>query len=517
MAERVTHHCCSRRSVLLGTLGVAAATLTPAGLARAAAADAPRLRDGGPPQVGGMSVLAGSLHDHSTDSDGDARTELIADYVHRFHRQLALDFLSFTEHSDFFPNAPLRAAGSAPAPDVDAENVWPHIRKVTDSFTGDGFTLLRGFEWTNDQQNHLNVIESSLWDRRVEDLQMDRFWAWLAANPNPDVTGTGLGFGGNDGIGQFNHPASKGPLNWDDYDFDAAAARVMGTIEIREGSAGWYWFALAKGWTVGPVQNADYHPWAASKVLANATPGDRSAPGRYPYHRSLVVATDGSRAAIVTGLKARRTTATEQPDLWATLRGPGGAWQGSTVGGAPGQPLELLVDAGTEGSALARVEIVTDGVTADYAEFFGPNGPCVPSAIDNPGLDCSQHTAAYELQRAKFAASGGQVTFKGGKDTPPAGRTLPAVPLSGPRAQVRIPVTVPTTTSTRPDGKHFFYAVVTRADGARAITSPVFVAAGGPTPVVPEVPVAAALPLAGVALGAAYLALRGRSQADPVT
>ncbi len=449
--------CCalpSRRTVLLGGLSAAALAGLPSAWATSPGSDGrPRLRAGGPADVDGLLVLAGSLHDHSTDSDGDAPSAQVADFVSSRREELGLDFLSLTEHSDFFPAS---LAGADP---------WGRSRSVTDAHSGDGFTMLRGFEWTNDQQDHLNVIESSNWVRRGEEVVMTPFWSWLAAQPTVDPTGLGGAFGGADGIGQFNHPASKGPLNWDDYAYDAGAAAVMATIEVRERSLGWYWFALAKGWTVGPVQNGDFHPWAASGLLANPTPGaSAGGPASYPAERTLVLAERNDRASIVAALKARRTTASERPDLWATLRGPGGVWQGSTVAAGPGDEVELVVEAGTGSSRLATVQIVTDGVADDLAFFYG----------DNDQGPHSQHTGAYALQHARFVASGGRATRKGGIDTPPPGRTLPVVALHGDRDRVRLTVRVPSHASTRPDGAHFLYAIVTRADGARAVTSPLF-------------------------------------------
>lgn len=494
--------CCSRRTLLKGAAGAGALLLSPSTIGRALAAAAPVLRVGGPPMVGGLLGLGGSFHDHSTDSDGDAASEVIASYLLDHHDEMGLDFLSFTEHSDLFPAS---RAGADP---------WGRSRSVTDRFTGGGFTMLRGFEYTNDQENHLNVIESGNWLGHKDELTMKVFYDWLATQPISDGDGTGLVYGGADGLGQFNHPSSKGPLNWDDYALDTRVAAQMATLEVREGAFGWYWFALSQGWTLGPVMNADYHNWAGNGVLANGSPGDRSTGTRSRYDdlRTIVFATGNSRAEILAGVRERRTTASEQPDLWASLRGPGEAWQGSTVLAEPGQTLELVVDAGTQASALKDVRIVTDGSVEDFALFYRANDSCVPDLTSNdPDFGCNQHTPGYVEQERRFQATGGRATYKGTMDAAPGARTSTPRQLTGQRETVTVPVTVPTRAATRPDGKHFCYALVTRADGARAVTSPLFVASG-PPPVVPEVPYAAALPLAALAVGgAAYAATRTRS------
>jgi hypothetical protein len=464
---------CSRRSFLrLGALAGGALIARPALASPASTADVPVLRSGGPAQVGGLQVLAGSLHDHSTDSDGDAPSETIATYVRAHARELGLDFLSLTEHSDLFPGS---SAGADP---------WGRSLDVCTRYSGDGFAFLRGFEWTNDQQNHLNVIGSQGWVRRDEAFTMAPFWRWLASEPGPVVSPLAPSLGGADGWGQFNHPSSKGPLNWDDYALDAPAAERMATIEVREGAAGWYWFALLRGWTVGPVMNADFHPWAASGLLANTAPGRQAGgSGFYPGLRTLVVARDASVGALMEGLGARRSAASSAPDLWATLRTTEGAWMGSTVelrGGGPKKPhpqgkprkdrpgvLELVVDAGTRDSAITSVELVQDLPLDDRvaAHYFRSN------ALGEEG----QHTLAYVEQQRRYELSGGRATFKGSQDAPPPGATLPAVPWEAGARTLRLTWEPPATASPRPDGKHWVYAVVRRADGHRVTTAPLLV------------------------------------------
>lgn len=444
---------CSRRS-LLG-LGAVAGVGMIARPALAAPPGAPVLRPFGPPRIGGRRVVSGSLHDHTTDSDGDAPSDVVAAYVRAHARELGLDFLSLTEHSDLFPGA------------VGGPDPWSRSAQVCARYTGDGFAFLRGFEWTNDQQNHLNVLGSAGWTRRDEAFSMAPMWQWLARRPEPVTSPVLPSLGGADGVGQFNHPSSKGPLNWDDYAFDAGAAGRMATIEIREQAAGWYWFALARGWTVGPVMNADFHPWTASGLLANPAPGaSTDAAGFYPGHRSLVVADDVTPAALLAALAARRTAASERPDLWATLRTGEGAWMGSTVGAEPGSAVQLVVDAGTAAGRLASVTLVQDRPFDDVvAGHYYADNPFVRTKQD-------QHQAAYAEQHRRYVASGGRATFKGGLDASPPGTVALVRPWQPGERTARFRWTVPTSASPRPDGAHWVYAVVTRDDGARVTTAP---------------------------------------------
>lgn len=480
--------------------------------AATAGADPASLRPAGPAQVGPWKVLSGSLHDHTTDSDGDTDSPTVAAWVSAHHKALGIDYDTFTDHSDFFP-----VAYSNTAAPVDQ---WSRQAQLDAQYTNppDGFSLLRGFELTNDQENHLNVIGSQNWTSRFSaageaSLRMEPFYKWLSTAPVVDPTGRGLGYGGADGVGQFNHPGDKGALNWDDYAYNADAAKVMSTIEIRgdqsvsanglsHSDAGWYWFALSQGWTVSPTMNWDWHNWQANHVIdPGATPGANCGDDHsLPCQRSLVLAGADTPDAIMAALKARRTSASELPDLWATLRS-GDTWQGSTVEAAPGQRLKLTIDAGTSTGSLRSVDIVADNGVSPFPYYYGDNAPCDVTEPPDPGdptQNCdpenfshSQLTISYVEQHRRYATSGGHATRKARIDGPPPGTVVATVPLSGTRDKATVSVTVPVDPSIRPDGKHFYYAIVhadapaasgAPAGAARAWTGPILTSGlGSPT------------------------------------
>jgi hypothetical protein len=489
------------------------------------AGTAPSLRPGGPAQVGPWRVLAGSLHDHSTDSDGDSAAEAIAKWLATHRGEIGIDFATLSDHSDFFPlsggvfEKPATDAGIPPnvppnspppippctaartgrvaayspeatcgsyLPDPDdptyAADLWARQGLLSQVYASPEFSFLRGFEWTNDQQNHLDVLLSSNWTSRAVTgdaaFSMAPFWQWFAAAPLPDPTGHGLGFGGGDGVGMFNHPGDKGALNWDDYGLDAHSLARMALIEIHgdqsrggrgASDAGWYWFALAKGWVVSPVMNWDWHEWASGGVLSNETPGAAyGVDDHLPGQRSLILAADARASSIREALLARRTSASETPDLWATLRCRG-AWQGSTIDARPGDRLHLLVDVGSDTEPLTHLEIVGDnGVGAD--SYYGDNSSW--SSFH------SQLTPSYLVQHERYVASGGHATRKARIDSPPTGTVVATVDLSGvgSRGTIAVEVDVPTAPSPRPDGRHFFYAVAFAGDSAapaRCWTGPI--------------------------------------------
>lgn len=414
----------------------------------------PSLRPAGPPQLRNLFILSGSLHDHTTDSDGDTASADVATWWSLNHQAIGIDFATFSDHSDFFP-----ATYGTTTP-----NPWTRQAALIAQYSGPGFTILRGFELTNDQENHLNVIDSQNWTGRFETLEptltMTPFWDWLGADPMTDLTGDGLGYGGGDGVGQFNHPGDKGALNWDDYALNSGVLDKMALIEVhgdqsRAGmgtsDAGWYWFALSQGWNVSPVMNWDWHPYTASGVVTNPNPGSNcGVAGFLPCQRSLVLAESNSHDAIIAALKLHRTSATELPDLWATLRTRDGFWQGSTVKGMPGAPLRLQLDAGSSTVPLTRVDIVSDNGVSPYPYYYGDNAPCSVDGCDPEQVDHAQLTPSYVEQHRRYVVSNGHATRKARIDSPPSNTVIASVPLSGNRASRPITVAIPAGPSPRP-------------------------------------------------------------------
>ena len=491
----------SRRALLQGGIALGVGLTLPGRAFQAMGAalipSRPSLRPGGPPRIGPYRVLAGSLHDHTTDSDGDTAYERVVSFLADHREDLGLDFCTVSDHSDFFPVPYQRIADGAPSLDpgvAPVPDLWHRQGATAAQYRGHEFSLLRGFEWTNDQENHLNVLLSQNWTSRAvtgdASLHMLPFWTWLAATPIPDPSGTGLGFGGGDGVGMFNHPGDKGALNWDDYAFDAGAAARMALIEVHgsygrggrlDSDAGWYWFAMSRGWHVSPVMDWDWHNWSSDGVVSNPTPGAGYDDGNtfLPGQRSLVLATDSLPESIREALLARRTTATEIPDLWATLRGPHGQWQGSFIEAESGQRLRLRVDAGSPTEPLLGVQIVSDNGLTGHDHYYGDNP-------DWASTGHSQLTISYVEQHRRYVMNG-DATLKrlpGGRrhDGPPDGTVVASAPLSGTRDHTYVEVRVPAAPSPRPDGRHFFYAIVYAGRPefpARAWTGPLLVTRGG--------------------------------------
>lgn len=443
-------------SLVLSALALAFAIALPGffGASARAQTSAATLRPGGTPHSGGLLVLAGSLHDHSTDSDGDASSAAVAAWEFAHRSELGIDFGALTDHADLMPFAIREPFGGS---------VWKRQAKLEERYTREGFSFLRGFEFTSDQENHVNVIGSPgyLGGLHENELTLRSLYHWLATR--------------DAGVAQFNHPSAKGALQWDNLAFVPTVAANVATIEIygdqgfsnwnlTHSDAGWYWLALSRGWTLGPVMNWDTHHWR--KILRQTDAGERCGdePRTLPCQRTLILAEENTPEAIMSALRARRTSATEHPSLWATLRGPGGIWQGSTVKNAgAGQTLALTLEAGSSIWPLTRVDIISDSGIDPHPYYDG----------DNPAPRRGVYAASYREQHRRFVASQGHAVRKDQIDAPPEGALVASEPLSGDRALQTIEVTIPDAPSLRPDRKHFFYAIVW-AGLVRAWTSPIF-------------------------------------------
>ena len=432
----------------------------PALLSRARASDAATLRPDGVAVSGGYYVLSGSLHDHSSDSDGDTSSKAVASWLYSHRGQLGIDFATLSEHADFLPFAYLAPFGG---------NVWKKQARIDRAFTRGGFSMLRGFEYTSDQEDHMNVVGSDdyLARRGEHDLTMAALYHWLAPR--------------NTGIAQFNHPSSKGALMWDNLAFDPDIASTVATIEIpgdqnfgpshtHQSDAGWYWLALTRGWTLGPVMDWDTHHW--HHIMRHSDRDVATHCGQLPQYlpcqRTLVIADAATPDAIMRALHARRTTATEYPSLWATLRGPDGAWQGSSVEARDGSEVTLTIEAGSSQLPLTRVEIVSDNGIDPHPYYDGDNSTVIPH--DDEG---SQVAASYAQEHRLFLKTHGYTLRKGQVDAAPAPATVASVAIDGHHALTTLRVMVPQVPSVRPDHKHFFYAVV-YAGNIRAWTAPIF-------------------------------------------
>ncbi|HSW13210.1 MAG TPA: hypothetical protein VLI06_10260 [Solimonas sp.] len=278
------------------------------GLCNTVAFEDPQYRVEADPHPGAPYFLAiGTVHEHSSYSDGDPQ-QIPRDYFaagRDGHNTadaggdtgIRVDFMLSSEHSDNEKLPVTTSAACIPiGTDLSPGTLSPTVlaNLVSCAHTGDldhyfkwqatlqqaldgssaGFTAMRGFEWTNDYYNHMNVyLSTNVVNAKVDGsyVGMNFMWRWLQT---PVDQG-----GGADALAAFNHPGSKpaltpfdgdlphnellarlGNANWNDLaHVPEVDARVVG-IEVNGGDdLSWYVKALQQGWHVGPLGAEDEH------------------------------------------------------------------------------------------------------------------------------------------------------------------------------------------------------------------------------------------------------------------
>jgi DNA/RNA endonuclease YhcR with UshA esterase domain len=308
-----------------------------------------------------MSAFHGDLHNHTSYSDGS----LTAAQAYATGRANGFDFMAVTDHSYA----------------VD-DNEWAQmLQAATDATIPGVFVALRGVEYTQGAEGHINVINSVRHPCRSntgfsycdytpnleKGVTVDGFYNWLA------LTGTqALDSGGT--IAQFNHP---GWINFNDWTYHPEVSASMKLEEVGNGSGVSYAFSedeyirsLDYGWKVGATNNADTH----SPYWGSNTP-----------HRTGVWMPALTKADLMAALQARRTFATEDQNYELSFKG-NGVWLGSEIPNTGSIAFEVTgFDPDGEGAALVQLisfggQVVTQTTTASSNFTWNPIVPVAPGA-----------------------------------------------------------------------------------------------------------------------------------------
>ena len=314
------------------------------------------------PAADPYGVYFAGMHNHTGYSDGVPGT-IPAD-AYEGARASGLDIMTVTEHSEGFdvpvtlseqclPNEGGTIVECALADGANSIRKWDANAEQAAAATTADFVALRGFEWTSDVFDHINVYFSDAYTNAKIDggyVTMDTFWDWFRDH--------------KDAIGTFNHPGDKGDSTWNDFAFEPDADFRMAGIEVFNGGKSKDYFAsghvaraLDKGWHVGLVGSQDTHT------------DDWGDPSRYARTGFLLPAL--SAGAVEDAMLARRFYATTDADLELTFTADSEP-MGSRLNRAAGVPVALHVDADDPGG-----ELVTK------VELFGAGGALLASA---PGV-----------------------------------------------------------------------------------------------------------------------------------
>ena len=147
---------------------------------------------------GGLLVHA-DLHNHTTLSDGSGYPQA----AFRSLRSNGLDVAALTDHSRWASAfvGPLRAPGWIGIDD----RAWALTAELADAADAPGeFVALRGFEWSDARQGHMNVWGSAHFTDPLRTVPsfMRRWWRWLETTGLQEAGGFGTPLAG------FNHPGT---------------------------------------------------------------------------------------------------------------------------------------------------------------------------------------------------------------------------------------------------------------------------------------------------------------------
>ena len=217
----------------------------------------------------------GQLHSHTGQySDGAGTLDSALSYVAGLPDSANVDFVAFTDHSNYFDEKgsanPEEALYDMSKATVKSQELWKSYKGSVAQFnaTHSGkLVALAGFEMTwSGGPGHINTFNTpgivsrnnSTLNNKTSDAGMKAYYSLLSQAE------------GNGSVSQFNHPG-KTFGNFSDFSYwNAVADSRIFLVEVGNGEgqigAGGYYpsyeqyiMALDKGWHVAPTNNQDNH------------------------------------------------------------------------------------------------------------------------------------------------------------------------------------------------------------------------------------------------------------------
>jgi uncharacterized protein YdeI (BOF family) len=312
-----------------------------------------------------MHAYHGDIHNHTSYSDGSgtpAQAFAVA-------RAAGLDFFALTDHS--------YAMG-------DTE--WLDELTQANLANQDGtFVTLRGFEYTQGGEGHINVYNTVRHAVRQQvpgctycdytpnleaGATVQGFYPWLAITGTQALDDSGT-------VMQFNHP---GWLNFNDWTYHP---EVEDTAQLEEVGNGWgssYVFSydewvrsLDYGWKVGATNNTDNHSDQWGTIGPN---------------RTGVLVPELTRRALLEAFRARRTFATEDSNFNLYVKG-NGYWMGSELANSGAISFEIWGDDPGVTDTVALVQLVT--TQGNVVAQIEPNATSFDWTYDLSGITPGVH------------------------------------------------------------------------------------------------------------------------------
>ncbi len=309
----------------------------------------------------------GQLHSHTTYSDGAGTLDNALDYVANLPESANVDFVAFTDHSNYFDasgNANPEAALYDPSQMTpDSAKMWAEYTGAMDDFNAENageLVALGGFEMTwSGGPGHINTFNTegivsrnnTTLNNKTSDAGLRAYYALLSKTELADS------------ISQFNHPGSTFGTFSDFAYWDAVADTRIQLVEVGNGegqigsggyfpSYEYYTMALDKGWHVAPTNNQDNH----KGKWGNANDA-----------RDVILADDLSEEGLYEAIRNYRVYSTEDKNLEVNYT-VNGLMLGSMIEEVP-EKLNIAVSVNDPDSSdsIAKVEVIVNSGKVAYS------------------------------------------------------------------------------------------------------------------------------------------------------
>ena len=307
----------------------------------------------------------GQLHSHTQYSDGAGSLEKALEYVKDLPESANVDFVAFTDHSNYFDKSgaanPEGALYDMSLASAASQNLWNEYKNAVATFNADNvgsMVAIAGFEMTwSGGPGHINTFNTpgivsrnnTTLNDKTKDAGLQAYYKLLSQTE------------GVNSISQFNHPGTTFG-NFIDFGYwNAVVDTRMYMVEVGNGEgqigAGGYYpsyeqyiMALDKGWHVAPTNNQDNHKgrW-----------------GNANDARDVILTDDFTEDGIYAALRARRMYATEDKnlDLDYTVNGN---MMGSIIDVPEKLNFEISFNDPDRTDSIAKVELVVNSGKVAY-------------------------------------------------------------------------------------------------------------------------------------------------------
>ena len=307
----------------------------------------------------------GQLHSHTQYSDGAGSLESALDYVKNLPKSANVNFVAFTDHSNYFDKSgaanPEGALYDMSLASAASQNLWNEYKNAVAAFNTENagsMVAIAGFEMTwSGGPGHINTFNTpgivsrnnTTLNNKTKDAGLQAYYKLLSQTE------------GANSISQFNHPGTTFG-NFIDFGYwDAVVDTRMYMVEVGNGEgqigAGGYYpsyeqyiMALDKGWHVAPTNNQDNHKgrW-----------------GNANDARDVILTDDFSESGIYAALRARRMYATEDKNLELDYT-VNGNMMGSIIDVPEKLNFEISFNDPDRTDSIAKVELVVNSGKVAY-------------------------------------------------------------------------------------------------------------------------------------------------------